>query len=96
MCPPSNAFLAKERLWRMEPVLADGALPALAALEHATAADKPIGLVLSDVLMPDIDGFDLAERIRQRSAYARLPILMLSSAPVGRQEERMATLGISK
>jgi signal transduction histidine kinase len=53
---------------------ADGLL-ALAALE----ADPGIELVLSDVMMPHMDGFELVQTIRARPGQQRLPVLMLTS-----------------
>ena len=35
-------------------------------------------LVLLDILLPDIDGYEVARRIRAEPALARLPILMLT------------------
>ena len=35
-------------------------------------------LVLLDILLPDIDGYEVARRIRVEPALARLPILMLT------------------
>ncbi|RRR68384.1 MAG: response regulator [Candidatus Viridilinea halotolerans] len=35
-------------------------------------------LVLLDVLMPDLDGYEVCRRIRRQPAFARLPILMLT------------------
>ena len=53
-------------------------LAALAALESA-AAD----LVLADVMMPGLDGAELAERMRQREDWRAIPIVATSAAPGG-------------
>ncbi|MBL0427035.1 ATP-binding protein [Ramlibacter alkalitolerans] len=53
--------------------VADG-LAALQAVE-ARGAD----LVLSDVMMPGIDGLELVRRLRQQRATAQLPVLLLSA-----------------
>lgn len=45
-------------------------------LRRATAA--PPGLVLLDVNLPVVDGFDMAERLRQAQATRDVPILFLS------------------
>ncbi|PSQ18321.1 response regulator [Halobacteriales archaeon QS_8_69_26] len=40
--------------------------------------DLPDAVVL-DVMMPEIDGFTLLERLRARSAFADLPVLVVSA-----------------
>jgi DNA-binding response OmpR family regulator len=41
-------------------------------------AEKP-DLILLDVMMPDIDGFEVCKRIRSDPAYAGIPILMFTA-----------------
>ena len=41
-------------------------------------AEKP-DLILLDVMMPDIDGFEVCKRIRSDKAYASIPILMFTA-----------------
>jgi CheY-like chemotaxis protein len=46
----------------------------------AGLAAKPMpDLVLLDVLLPDVNGFDVLNRIRQHAAVKHLPVLMLTS-----------------
>ena len=56
---------------------------ALEALEAAHAADTPFDAVISDMLMPEQDGLDLARKVAEhrKRARVRLPVLILSSAP---------------
>jgi DNA-binding response OmpR family regulator len=54
---------------------------ALQALERA-----PADLVLLDVMMPEIDGFEVCQRIRAHPAWAQTPIIMLTAK--GRDVER--------
>jgi two-component system response regulator DesR len=56
---------------------------ALAALESAGA-----DLVLADVMMPGLDGAELAEQMRHREALRAIPIVATSAAPGG--EKAMA------
>src|ERR1700744_1575222 len=46
------------------------------ALEHMLKKD--IGIVLTDVSMPDMDGFDLAEMIRQHPRFQKTAIIFIS------------------
>lgn len=60
------------RYWKVETV-ADGE-QALAALDHLMP-----DLVLADVMMPKIDGFDLLRRLRERPGGATLPIILVTA-----------------
>ncbi|MGR7921358.1 response regulator [Zobellella denitrificans] len=75
----TNRMILEEILqhWGMRPVLAHSAVQALALLDQS--GDDPFPLALLDVMMPGMDGFELAARIRERPALAGLRILMLSS-----------------
>src|SRR4029453_3400990 len=65
----TNRRILQEMLtnWHMKPTVVDGARAALAAMERARADGEPFALVLTDGMMPEMDGFELAGRIRQRS-----------------------------
>ncbi len=52
---------------------ADGGAQALAQFERA-----PFDLVLLDLMMPDLDGYQVCARIRRLPEGARVPILMLT------------------
>jgi PAS domain S-box-containing protein len=45
----------------------------------AAAADRPPDLVLSDVMMPKLDGFGLIARLRQDERTRNVPVLLLSA-----------------
>jgi DNA-binding response OmpR family regulator len=48
-----------------------------AALERLRADDPPVDLVVLDVMLPGLSGFDVASRLRQQQHY--VPILMLTA-----------------
>jgi two-component system OmpR family response regulator len=49
-------------------------------------AEKPLPhLVLLDILLPDANGFDVLNRIRQHPALNKIPVLMLSA--LGKRED---------
>ncbi|MBL8484805.1 MAG: PAS domain-containing protein, partial [Rhodocyclaceae bacterium] len=68
------------RNWRMSPVAVEDGIEALVQLREAKAQGKPFPLVLLDAMMPDLDGFTVAERIRKNRDLADSDIIMLSSA----------------
>ena len=52
----------------MRPAVAEGAHSAMTQLQQAIADSLPYSLVITDVNMPGMDGFGLAEEIRRGSA----------------------------
>jgi signal transduction histidine kinase len=61
-----------ERRWHVEAV-ADGEAALAAARRH------PPDLILTDVMMPQLDGFELVRRVRQDELLASTSIIMLSA-----------------
>ncbi|MDC0721108.1 ATP-binding protein [Nannocystis bainbridge] len=49
------------------------------AVALATALDRPPDLVLTDVMMPNLDGFGLLHALREDPRTRRIPVLMLSA-----------------
>jgi two-component system, sensor histidine kinase and response regulator len=83
------------RHWRMEPALAEGGDAALAAMEQNAASGKTFPLVLIDAQMPEMDGFALAEKIKQHPKFAGATIMMLTSAGQRGDAARCRELGIA-
>ncbi len=65
--------------WGMKPVAAESADEALCLLRQAYANGVPFQLVISDVNMPDVDGFMLARQIRDDADIRFTPLIMLTS-----------------
>lgn len=83
------------RVRGMQPVVAGGAAEALKILQDATASGDRIPLVLSDVNMPDVDGFTLAERIRSDADLSDAVIIMLTSGDRSTDRQRCVDLKIA-
>jgi len=81
--------------WHMHPVAADGSVTALAALEKSIAENRPFKIILLDAHMPMMDGFGLAERIKQDPQWRGVKLIMLTSAGQPEDVSRCQTLGIS-
>jgi PAS domain S-box-containing protein len=77
----TNRRILEEMLssWRMRPASAADARTGLAALRAAAAAGTPYEIVIADGQMPEIDGFELAQRIRRDRRLRRTRIVMLTS-----------------
>jgi DNA-binding response OmpR family regulator len=57
-----------------KPMIAETGTGAMAILER-----EDIDLLILDLMLPDIDGFDVLQKIRADGRYAEMPILILSA-----------------
>jgi PAS domain S-box-containing protein len=57
------------------------------ALDWLESNPRP-GLVLLDIMMPEMDGFEFLERIRERDEFAQLPIVVLTAKELTENERR--------
>ena len=83
------------RRWEMNMTAVEGGEEALKELSEAQRAGNPYALILTDVHMPKMDGFELVEQIRQRPELSAPTILMLTSAGHRGDAERCRELGVS-
>lgn len=90
----SNRRILREILtnWHMKPTLASSGAEALSAIRKA---DSNFALVLLDVHMPDMDGFAVAEQIRNDCKRQGLKVILLTSASRPSDAARRRELGIS-
>ena len=86
-----QVLLAKE----MAPVTAPSALDGFALLQESHREGRPFRLLISDVHMPNVDGFGLATMIRADDQLAELDIILLTSSSRPGDQQRCADLGIS-
>ena len=84
------------RNWGMQPTLVDSGPAAIAAIDVAQRAGRPFRLALLDFHMPDMNGFQLAERVSSQSGWQRFPMLMLSSSLTTFDSERLRHVGINQ
>ncbi len=81
--------------WQMRPTAVESGSTALAMMEQAQKAGTQFPLVLLDAQMPEMDGFTVAERIKQHPSFARANILMLSSGDQRETEARCRKVGVT-
>jgi signal transduction histidine kinase/DNA-binding response OmpR family regulator len=80
--------------WGMIPSVVARADEALEALRSAAAVGSPFRMLLSDVHMPEMDGFTLAERIAEDASLQALKILLLTSSGQRGDSSRCRELGV--
>lgn len=82
---PDNLFLMHGLLEdRYEVVQATTGREAL----QVVLSDAPPDMVLLDIMMPDMDGYEVLRRIRQHTPTAHIPVIFVS-ALAGAQDERL-------
>ena len=92
----TNRQILKEMVlgWGMVPTLVDSAEAAKSTMLAAAEKKEPFELILSDVNMPDADGFQLAEWVRGTDGVCSTPIVMLTSGGRMGDRDRRETLQI--
>ena len=84
--------LARE--WGMKPLAVASGNEALAALHYAILHGEPAQILLVDVCMPGMDGFELVQRVRNESLYADRAIVIITSALRSGDAARCKELGV--
>ena len=59
----------------------------------ALAAQRPPAVIVSDVMMPEVDGVEMCRRLREDPALARIPVLLVSAK--GGHEARLEGLAVA-
>ena len=87
-----NKLVAKALLATagLEVEIADNGAEALEALERA-----PVDLVLMDVQMPVMDGFEATRRIRAMAGYHELPIVAMTAHAMAEERRRCLEAGMN-
>jgi PAS domain S-box-containing protein len=79
--------------WRMKPVVAENGREALELLKRACTDGNPFRLVLLDAHMPELDGFEVAARIKQDPRLRAAAVILLTSAGLSADATRAKTVG---
>jgi two-component system sensor histidine kinase/response regulator len=93
----TNRRVLEEMLtsWGMKPTLVESAQAAIRVIEEARAAGTSYPLVITDANMPEMDGFELAERIKKQLGRNSATIMMLTSAGMRGDAARCREVGVS-
>jgi chemosensory pili system protein ChpA (sensor histidine kinase/response regulator) len=67
----------------------------LEALEIIDRGTEPPDLVLLDIEMPRMDGFEFLSTVRARTKHAGLPIVMLTSRGGAKHRDKAKSLGVT-
>ncbi len=81
--------------WGLQPTAVPSGHDALEIMDQARKAGTPFRIVLLDNMMPEMDGFMLAEEILQRPDSHPSTMMMLSSADRHENAERCRALGLT-
>lgn len=80
--------------WGMRVTLAESCQQALELLKVAVQAGSPFRVVLTDIGMPEMTGFELVEEIRQNQEY-RAPAVILLASGVPQRNAAAGSSGIA-
>ena len=86
----SNLEIALQQMPEVEVAIACTGVEALRMLEGAAV---PVAAIVTDLEMPRMDGYELIERLRSDSRFARLPIIVASGSSDPETPERVRRLG---
>lgn len=82
--------------WKFKPTLVNSGQAAIDAQQLALQHGSGFRLVILDCMMPEMDGFEVARRLREQSNAAQCSIIMLSSADRTGDSARCKQLGIAR
>jgi signal transduction histidine kinase/DNA-binding response OmpR family regulator len=81
--------------WGLIPAAVDSGLAALETMREARRRGAPFSLVVLDACMPGMDGFTVAETIKDETDLADATIMMLTSSGQVGESSRARSLGIA-
>ncbi len=92
-----NRRILREMLahWRMQPSVVASGAAAIVEMLRAARAGTPFPLVVLDGMMPEMDGFMVAEQIREHAELSGATVMMLSSAMPAGAAARCTELGVA-
>lgn len=86
------AYLAS---WDSDPKVASSSKEAFQLLKEAAEASTPFDLLITDVLMPEIDGMQLSKQVREDEALKNTCIIVLTSSGVRGDGAKFREIGVN-
>lgn len=91
----------EENLYLLESLLKGSGYEVVAAKDGVEALDKlkeePIDMIVSDILMPKMDGFQLCRECKKDDSFKNIPFLFYTSTYTEKKDEEFAlSLGVEK
>ena len=81
--------------WGVRVTEATDGTQALAAVDRAAAARQPFNIVLMDLQMPGLSGYQTTEALRRQYSATQLPVLALTAAALVSERERAQAAGMN-
>lgn len=74
------------RIFRLNNIQAEVAIEADTVIEKLKSSDPKPNLIVLDVLMPKISGFELLKQIKQDPELKNIPVMILSNLSLGGED----------
>ena len=93
-----NCSVLSKRLqnWDMEAHSVSDAVDALTFIKSETQTGKPFDLIISDYLMPGLNGIEFSKMLASSSNIPNIPVIMLSSCDQPASSEEIKSYNIQK
>ena len=93
----TNLEILNEMLssWGMQPTLAESGEDALSRFNELAENGSSFGLIISDVNMPEMSGFDFVEKVRGNLDVAQTPVILLTSGGREGDQALIQQLGVA-
>ena len=82
--------------WDLLPASVASAAEALSRLKQAAKAGQRFELILTDINMPEMDGFSLIEKMREDASLAETTVIVLTSGDRPNDAARAERLGVTQ
>jgi CheY-like chemotaxis protein len=63
------------------------------AMALRSAQDSPPDLILLDITMPDMDGYEVCRRLKAEPETAKIPVIFVSALDASAEQERVRAAG---